>query len=114
MADIGDRRLVEGVSPELRPKAMETIRGLVEDAIDAMKLSNEDTDVILVGGGSIILRRTLAGAAEVVKPQHFGCANAIGSAISKISGNYEKLINYDVVPRELALAQARRRRLSWR
>ena len=107
MADIGDRRLVEGVSPELAAKAMETIRGLVEDAIDAMKLSNEDTDVILVGGGSIILPETLAGAAEVVKPQHFGCANAIGSAISKISGNYEKLINYDVVPRELALAQAK-------
>ena len=72
-----------------------------------MKLSSEDSDVIMVGGGSIILPEHLAGAAEIIRPEHFGCANAIGSAISKVSGNYEKLINYDVVPREQALAQAK-------
>ena len=42
-----------------------------------------------------------------MKPEHFGCANAIGSAISKVSGTYEKLINYDELPREQALAQAK-------
>ena len=42
-----------------------------------------------------------------MKPDHFGCANAIGSAISKVSGTYEKLINYDELPREQALAQAK-------
>ena len=36
-----------------------------------------------------------------------GVANAIGSAISKVSGTYEKLINYDELPREQALAQAK-------
>ena len=29
---------------------------------------------------------------------HFGCANAIGSAISKLSGTYEKLIDYHEIP----------------
>lgn len=86
---------------------MDAIRVLVEDAIDAMKVSSADSDVILVGGGSIILPEKLAGAAAVVKPEHFGCANAIGSAISKVSGTYEKLINYDELPREQALAQAK-------
>lgn len=38
--------------------------------------------------------------ASVLKPEHFGCANAIGSAISKVSGTYEKLMNYDEMPRE--------------
>ena len=86
---------------------MTAIRDLIEDSIDAMKVSNDDIDVILVGGGSIILPEKLAGAATVKKPEHFGCANAIGSAISKVSGTYEKLINYDELPREQALEQAK-------
>lgn len=107
MVDIGDRSLVEGIPQELAKKAIGAIRTLVEDAIDAMKLSSEDSEVILVGGGSVILPSKLAGASETVKPDHFGCANAIGSAISKVSGTLEKLINYDEIPRDEALKQAK-------
>ena len=72
-----------------------------------MKVSNDDIDVVLVGGGSIILPTDLTGTSKVVKPEHSGCANAIGSAISKVSGTYEALVDYDEVPREEALAAAR-------
>ena len=88
--------------------ALTAIGALVEDAIDAMKVSNTDSDVILVGGGSIILPETIGGAASVLKPAHFGCANAIGSAISKVSGMYEKLMNYDELPREQSLEKAKK------
>ena len=66
-------------------------------------------DVISIGlgGGSIILPETISGAASVLKPEHFGCANAIGSAISKVSGTYEKLMNYDELPREQSLEKAK-------
>ena len=108
MADgIGDSSLVADVPQETAKKALDAIRVLVEDAVDAMKVSNEDSEVILVGGGSVVLPNVLAGASQTVKPNHFGCANAIGSAISKVSGTYEKLINYDEVPRDEALAQAK-------
>ncbi|MBQ6312452.1 MAG: hydantoinase/oxoprolinase family protein [Lachnospiraceae bacterium] len=107
MADIGDSSLVENISIELAEKALNAIRVLVEDAVDAMKVSNEDSDVILVGGGSVVLPDKLAGAAQTVKPEHFGCANAIGSAISKVSGTLEKLINYDEIPRDQALEEAK-------
>jgi hypothetical protein len=40
-------------------------------------------------------------------PDHFGTANAIGSAISKVSGTYEKLVSYDKTPRDEALAAAK-------
>ena len=43
----------------------------------------------------------------MVKPDHFGTANAIGSAISKVSGTLEQLINYDEIPRDEALEKAR-------
>ena len=58
--------------------------------------------------GSIVLTDSQQGAASFVKPEHFGCANAIGSAISKVSGTYEKLVNYDEIPREEALEQAKK------
>ena len=57
--------------------------------------------------GSIILPEKLSGAASVLRPEHFGCANAIGSAISKVSGTYEKLMNYDELPREQSLEKVR-------
>ena len=41
------------------------------------------------------------------KPEHFGTANAIGSAISKVSGIVEKLMDFDVIPREKALELAK-------
>lgn len=107
MADIGDSALVEDIPLQLAEKAMDEIRILVEDSIDAMKLSNDDSDVVLVGGGSVILPDELEGASKVIKPDHFGCANAIGSAVSKVSGTYEQLINYDEIPREQALEHAK-------
>lgn len=107
MADIGDKELVADIGLAFAQKAMGRIRELMEDGIDAMKLSHEDADVILVGGGSVILPENLVGACSVVRPEYFGTANAIGSAISKVSGTYEQLVNYDEIPREEALARAK-------
>lgn len=107
MYQLGDPSRVSHIPEELAVKALAAIRAMVEDSIDSMKVSSADMDVILVGGGSIILPEQLAGAATVVKPEHFGCANAIGSAISKVSGTYEQLINYDEIPRDQALEQAK-------
>ena len=107
MAELGDPSLVSGIDDAFAAKAMAAIREMVEECLDALKLSNDDVDVILVGGGSIVLPKELAGTAHVYNPEHFGCANAIGAAISKVSGNYEQLIDYNQIPREQALEQAR-------
>jgi N-methylhydantoinase A/oxoprolinase/acetone carboxylase beta subunit len=107
MYDLGDKERTECISDELAQKALARIRELAEDALDAMKVSNSDADVILVGGGSIILPTDLTGASSVSKPEHFGTANAIGSAISKVSGTEEKLIDYLKTPREEALEQVK-------
>ena len=107
MADLGDRALVAHLDEAFAKKALGAIRALCEDSIDAMKVSSEDVDVILVGGGSIVLPPDLAGAKSVTQHEFGGVANAIGSAISKVSGTYEQLVDYDKIPREEALAQAR-------
>lgn len=107
MTDLGDKALVADLDEEFAKKAMEAIRTLCEDSIDAMKVSADDVDVILVGGGSIVLPGDLAGARTVTKHEYGGVANAIGSAISKVSGTYEQLIDYNETPRDEALAKAR-------
>lgn len=107
MTQLGDGARVAHLSEEFAKKAMEAITELVEDSVDAMKVSSEDVDIILVGGGSIVLPESLEGAAAVIKPAIGGVANAIGSAISKVSGNYEKLVDYLVTPRGQALEEAK-------
>lgn len=107
LARLGDPSKVSHLSEEFARKALAAATELVEDSLDAMKVSSEDVDLILVGGGSIILPETLFGAKTVVKPESGGVANAIGSVISKVSGNYEKLVDYLATPREQALEEAK-------
>lgn len=108
MAEVGDQRKADVIDAEFAQNAMKVMKEMIEDAIDSMKSSNTDMDAILVGGGSIVIPQQLEGTRTAVKPEHFGIANAIGSAISKVSGTLEKLINYDEVPRETALEEAKR------
>ena len=107
MVELGDASLANSIPLEVAKKAMSAIRHLIEDSVDAMKVSNADVEIVLVGGGSIILPDKIAGASKVVNPAHFGCANAIGSAISKVSGTFEKLMNYEELPREESLEKAK-------
>lgn len=107
MARLGNPDLVRDIPEETARKAMAVIREKAEDAIDDMKVSSEPVDVILAGGGSIILPETLSGARKVIKPECFGCANAIGAAISKAAGICEKLVDYDKTPREKAIAMVK-------
>lgn len=104
---LGDAERTAGIPREVADKALAVMRAMVEDSVDSMKVSNADADLILVGGGSVILPEDIPGASSVLKPEHFGCANAIGSAISKVSGTYEKLVDYDETPRDQALENAK-------
>jgi N-methylhydantoinase A/oxoprolinase/acetone carboxylase beta subunit len=107
LAAVGDPGKAARIDKALAEKALAKIVEMVEDHLDAMKTSGEDVDVILVGGGSILLPEKIAGAKKLYRPAHFAVANAIGSAISKVSGTYEKLVSFDEVPREQALEQGK-------
>ena len=107
MTDLGDSSKVDHLSEEFAKKALDVMAEMVEESVDAMKVSNDDADIILVGGGSIILPEKLNGAKSVLKPAIGGVANAIGSVISKVSGNYEKLVDYEATPRDQALEEAK-------
>jgi N-methylhydantoinase A/oxoprolinase/acetone carboxylase beta subunit len=72
-----------------------------------MKTSVDAIPVVVVGGGSILLRDSLAGASELVKPEHFAVANAIGAAIAQVGGEVDKVVALEGTTREAALEEAK-------
>ncbi|MCP3739561.1 hydantoinase/oxoprolinase N-terminal domain-containing protein [Rossellomorea sp. BNER] len=80
---------------------------MIEEAIDKMKTSAEDAPVILVGGGSILLPEELKGASMVIRPNRSGVANAIGAAISQVSGQVERIYKLTEISRDQALEMAK-------
>lgn len=96
-----------GVDASVLTGAYERIINMAEDVIDRMKTSSDPISVILVGGGSVILPDTLQGVAEVIRPQHFEVANAIGAAIAQVSGQIERVFSLDEFGREGALKLAK-------
>ena len=103
-ADVGDYRLADRLEPSLVAEAMAEIQARVETAIDRVKLSYEDVPVVLVGGGSVLLGNSLAGASRVLRPEHAGVANAIGAAIAQVGGQVERVYSLESVGREQAVA----------
>jgi N-methylhydantoinase A/oxoprolinase/acetone carboxylase beta subunit len=51
--------------------------------------------------------RPIAGTTEVLKPEHFEAANAVGSAISQISGEVDRVFSLEAVSRDEALNSAK-------
>ncbi|WP_080872420.1 hydantoinase/oxoprolinase N-terminal domain-containing protein [Oceanobacillus timonensis] len=105
--DLGDASKVAHLDKALLHQIYEKMVELVEEAIDKMKTSADPIPVILVGGGSILLPTELKGAETVIRPKHSGVANAIGSAISQVSGQVERIYILDEVGRENALESAK-------
>lgn len=105
--DVGDVSKVAHLPKELLNKSYEKIKEIVEEAIDKMKTSAGAVDVILVGGGSILVSDNLQGTSKVLKPANFGVANAIGSAIGQVSGQIEKMFSMDHISRLEAIETAK-------
>jgi hypothetical protein len=60
-----------------------------------MKTSSAPLPVVLVGGGAIILPTHLEGASQILRPENFGVANAIGVAIAQASGEVELIVSLE-------------------
>ena len=107
LADMGSPERVKDIEPGFASNAIEIMQKMIEDAVDVMKISVEDVPVILVGGGSILAKEELKGASQVVRPEHFDVANAIGAAISKVGGECERVFSYTELGREKAMQCAK-------
>jgi N-methylhydantoinase A/oxoprolinase/acetone carboxylase beta subunit len=107
LAEIGDAELVRDLDRELVKRGVRLIEAEIAEAVDRMKTSAGDIPVVVVGGGSILLGDSLPGASDLVKPDHFAVANAIGAAIAQIGGEVDRVFSLEQIPREEALQRAR-------
>jgi N-methylhydantoinase A/oxoprolinase/acetone carboxylase beta subunit len=107
LAHIGDPSKVAHIDPEFAKRAHQVIMKMVNDSIDRMKISKEPVPLILVGGGSVIVSEEIEGVSEIVHPEHFGAANAIGASVAKVSGQVDKIYSFDGMTRDQAMEEAK-------
>jgi N-methylhydantoinase A/oxoprolinase/acetone carboxylase beta subunit len=104
-ATIGDPARVAGLDAALVERAVSAMHRIIDTGIDQMKSSREPVPVILVGGGAVLVSRTLETASVLHRPEHAGVANAIGAANAQIGAETERIVSYKQTPRETVLAQ---------
>jgi N-methylhydantoinase A/oxoprolinase/acetone carboxylase beta subunit len=80
---------------------------MLADAIDRVKTSREDRPLIAVGGGSILVPDKIPGVSEVVRPEYFDAANAVGAAIASVSGQIDRIFHPGPGGRDAMLEEAR-------
>jgi hypothetical protein len=55
----------------------------------------------------VLIASKIAGASEMVKPNHFEAANAVGAAIAQISGEVDRVYSLEKLSRDAALDDAK-------
>lgn len=106
--DLGDVSKVAHLSKDLIDRTQAKILSMLEDCVERSRLSPEPLPVIVVGGGSILVSGPIGGL-EVIKPNHFGVANAVGAAIAQVSGEIDRVYALAEIGRDQALADAKSR-----
>jgi N-methylhydantoinase A/oxoprolinase/acetone carboxylase beta subunit len=108
MAAFGDRTKVAHLTPDFIERTQAKILAMLEDCVERSRLSPEPLPVIVVGGGSILVNGPIGGL-ELVKPNHFAVANAVGAAIAQVSGEVDRVYALADIGREQALTDAKSR-----
>jgi N-methylhydantoinase A/oxoprolinase/acetone carboxylase beta subunit len=104
-ARLGDPSLVRRKIRLLEAASLAADTALA-DAIDRVKTAKGDLTLIAVGGGSILIPDRLPGVSEVIRPNHFDAANAIGAAIASVSGQVDRIFHFGPGGRKAALDEA--------
>lgn len=105
-ARLGDAERV-GQHRGMLTAALAHADAMLAKAIDRVKTSKEDRPLIAVGGGSILVPDKIPGVSEVIRPEHFGAANAVGAATASVSGQIDRIFHLGPDGREAILDEAR-------
>jgi len=105
---LGDASKVAHLDKGLIARTQTKIMAMLEDCVERSRLSPEPLPVIIVGGGSILVDGPIGGL-EVIKPNHFAVANAVGAAIAQVSGEVDRVYSLAEIGRDEALNDAKSR-----
>jgi len=105
-AELGDKTKVAHLTPDFIARTQAKILSMLEDCVERSRLSPDPLPVIVVGGGSILVNGPIGGL-EVIKPNHFAVANAVGAAIAQVSGEVDRVYSLAEIGRDQALDDAK-------
>jgi len=103
---VGDPGRLADLDPRLVTEARAVMADMFDRAVERMLLSPEPIPVLVVGGGSILVPDSVAGL-QVLRPDHYPVANAVGAAIAQISGEVDRVIALSETTRDEAVAAAK-------
>lgn len=103
---LGDAGRLADVEPAQMEGARSVMAGMFDRAVERMLLSPEPIPVLVVGGGSILVPDSVAGL-QVLRPDHYPVANAVGAAIAQISGEVDRVFALAEMTRDEAVAAAK-------
>ncbi len=106
LADIGEKS--PDISEEDAKEALSKAEEEIQEGVEKMKTERSKVPVALVGGGSILVRH-VEEASTVDKPEHYEVANAVGAAISQVSGEVDKVFSLENKTREEVIEEAEER-----
>jgi len=87
------------------PAVLDTVARALRRALDGVRVSAAQGSIVLVGGGAPIVRTLLAGE-DVLLPEHYAVANAVGAATAPISGEVDRIVSLEGVSRQEIIARA--------
>jgi N-methylhydantoinase A/oxoprolinase/acetone carboxylase beta subunit len=102
---IGNAAAVNGLAQEAIDASLDEIHKKIETAIDRMKTSGKPVPAVLVGGGHVLVSRSLKGVSELHRPEHASVANAIGAAIAQVGARIKRIVEYGESSRDEVIAQ---------
>ena len=106
-AHIGDASLVAHLNPELVLAAIDQMQRSLAETIEQMKTSAGPVPVVIVGGGGVLVGDDLDGASDIIRPDHYAVANAVGAATAQAGAETDQIYSLAAIGREAALEEAR-------
>ena len=107
LASVGNQDYVSNIDSPLIERVTKEFQEMVSVAVDRMKTSASLVPAVIVGGGSILIQDEIEGTSEIVKPDHYSVANAIGAAIAQVGGETDRVFSLAEMSRDEALAEAK-------
>lgn len=92
---MGDTKRLADITPAMVKKAQIAMRRKIEEVVDKTKIQKGDVDVLIVGGGAPIIKtdEPLSGVRMVRTVKGGEVANAVGAAISRVSGVVDTVVD---------------------
>jgi len=104
LVNVGDRSRTVSISKDLIAAALADATRQLEENIDRMKTEAGDAPLIAVGGGAFLVPEKLAGVSQIIRVPFGDCANAVGAAIARVSGEADQV--FRDLTRDEAIAAA--------